>query len=550
MSEAVVYCAKSTQDRKASIPDQLIDCREMAAENGWTVIGEFSDENFSAYSGNRGPGLEAAKRRATEAARKSGSIVMLVAQAHDRFARGAGDAPGAPQSLGELWHELRRKNVHLRTVEDDEEMRDEQTVAAIGRRAYIDSRRKSKSVKKGLARRARDRGKLAGGPRPYGYEYVGERPDRSLVIIPAEALIVVRIYQDTIAGMSQLGIARQLNREGVSTISGNPWGQPTVRAILMNPLYRGSIKHAGEVYPGAHKAIVTEEMWNQADAIRSSKTRSRGGRWPRGSHLLTHGLGKCGTCGWTLVPRTDPGRRGASHQTYRCDGRYRNGPDFCPQPPIDRQVIDEAMLGELNETYLDLDATRQRLEARHATDTSIAAEALRHAEAEVQKAGERIGRVERGFQDGFLEAGDYSNQRTQLRDEQEAAMAALQRAQSHLTDLESTGGLQDAEEAVLRHLADLRAAIAEGIEQAPNLNALRTLLRRLFERVIYLPEGHQWLTQVSAMRESGVQIKGAVLVPFLREGAIESIDLATYVPKIRRSTLPLGETTDGNSLDR
>jgi hypothetical protein len=156
MSEAVVYCAKSTQDR------------QMAAKNGWTVIGEFSDENFSAYSGNRGPGLEAAKRCATEAARKSGSIVMLVAQAHDRFARGAGDAPGAPQSLGELWHELRRENVHLRTVEDDEEMRDEQTVAAIGRRAYIDSRRKSKSVKKGLARRARDRGKLAGGPRPYG----------------------------------------------------------------------------------------------------------------------------------------------------------------------------------------------------------------------------------------------------------------------------------------------------------------------------------------------------------------------------------------------
>ena len=156
---AILYAAKSTEDRNLSIPEQLDDAREMAEENGWEIVGEFSDEDFSAYSGNRGPDLEAAKQCAIEAAQKAGTPAMLVAQAHDRrrsFARGAGDEPGAPQSLGELWHEMRRRNVQLRTVEDDEEMRDEASVA-IGRRAYIDSRRKSKSVKKGLRRRAADK---------------------------------------------------------------------------------------------------------------------------------------------------------------------------------------------------------------------------------------------------------------------------------------------------------------------------------------------------------------------------------------------------------
>jgi DNA invertase Pin-like site-specific DNA recombinase len=60
MSETVraaIYCAKSTEDRNASLPEQLDDCRQMAAENGWTIVGEFSDEKFSAYSGNRAPGL-------------------------------------------------------------------------------------------------------------------------------------------------------------------------------------------------------------------------------------------------------------------------------------------------------------------------------------------------------------------------------------------------------------------------------------------------------------------------------------------------------------
>jgi hypothetical protein len=72
-----------------------------------------------------------------------------------------------------VWHELRRRNVWLRTVEDDEEMRDEASVAAIGRRAHIDSKRKSKSVKKGMTRRARDRGKLSGGPRALGFRWEG-----------------------------------------------------------------------------------------------------------------------------------------------------------------------------------------------------------------------------------------------------------------------------------------------------------------------------------------------------------------------------------------
>src|SRR4051812_42702601 len=100
---AVIYAAKSTEDRKDSITTQIEDCEEMAAENDWVVIGSFRDEGFSAYSGNRGPGLEAARRRAAEVAAERGCVVMLVAQAHDRFARGAGDRPNAPESLGEIW---------------------------------------------------------------------------------------------------------------------------------------------------------------------------------------------------------------------------------------------------------------------------------------------------------------------------------------------------------------------------------------------------------------------------------------------------------------
>ena len=102
---AVIYGAKSTEDTHGSIGTQLADCRALAEREGWTVIGEFHDEAFSAYKGNRGPGLEAAKTLAAHAAAEDGRCV-LVAQDADRFARGAGDAPGAADHLGEVYFSM------------------------------------------------------------------------------------------------------------------------------------------------------------------------------------------------------------------------------------------------------------------------------------------------------------------------------------------------------------------------------------------------------------------------------------------------------------
>src|SRR4051794_4755744 len=87
----------------------------MAQREGWVIAGEFSDEAFSAYSGNRGPGLEQAKALAASTAAVEG-VAILVAQDADRYARGAGDAPGAAEHLGEVYFSLKRQGVELWTV--------------------------------------------------------------------------------------------------------------------------------------------------------------------------------------------------------------------------------------------------------------------------------------------------------------------------------------------------------------------------------------------------------------------------------------------------
>jgi DNA invertase Pin-like site-specific DNA recombinase len=75
--KAVIYGAKSTADKHLSIPGQIEDGQEKAEAEGWEIVGECSDEGFSAFSGNRGPGLEQAKRIAAQTAAKSGEVCMV-----------------------------------------------------------------------------------------------------------------------------------------------------------------------------------------------------------------------------------------------------------------------------------------------------------------------------------------------------------------------------------------------------------------------------------------------------------------------------------------
>lgn len=500
MSAAILYSAKSTKDRHLSIPEQRDDCREMAAENGWEVVGDFADENFTAYSGNRGPGLAAAIALAKRTAAERGCEVYLVAQHTSRFARGDGARPDAPKALVELYHEWARSNVRGRLVENDTAMSSSVAAAVQGEADHSESKRKGKSVRKGLRRRARDRGKLAGGPRPYGYRWVGDRGEKRLEVVSAEVPVVVRIFNDSIAGVSQKSLAAALNRDGVPSATGKRWIQASVRRVLTNVIYIGQIRHMGETYVGEHDSIITDATWNAAAAIREGRaderrttknehgdlrgaakgTNNGGGRRPKGSHLMVKGLLRC-SCGAAMVPRTVVNRQTPPTETYFCLARDQDV-TACPQKPIRRDLIDGPLLDSLTTRYLDLDETRERLRARRSIDAEVAASTLAEAESERLRAAERLSRVVRDYQDGKLDVDDYREQRADLVEEQQAAEAAVLRAGSRVEDLRPSA-TDDVEEETLRRLAAMRATVLGGVEAAADVDALRVVLRQLFAEV-------------------------------------------------------------------
>ena len=274
---AVIYAAKSTEDRHGSIPTQVKDCRALAERQGWTVVGEETDEAFSAFSGNRGPGLERAKALAASTSAEHGRCV-LVAQDADRFARGAGDAPGAADHLAEVYFSMRRQRVALWTERTGE--LDLICAALEGERNHDESARKTQAVKAGKRRQA-ERGEHLGGPLPDGYRgepYLTERGDKRqrTTLDPERADVVRGIFRLAEEGVPDAAIARSLNARGVTTRKGNPWTRRAVQDLLTRPFYAGRVSYDGESFPGRHEALLDPAAWERLMAARGERDLGHG----------------------------------------------------------------------------------------------------------------------------------------------------------------------------------------------------------------------------------------------------------------------------------
>ena len=103
--------------------------------------------------------------------------------------------------------------------------------------AQQESESLSKNTKMGIQYRFQQ-GKVMVNAR----NFLGYDKDESghLIINPAEAEIVKRIFREYLEGASCQKIARGLERDGIRTARGNPrWHDSTVRKILENEKYMG-----------------------------------------------------------------------------------------------------------------------------------------------------------------------------------------------------------------------------------------------------------------------------------------------------------------------
>lgn len=394
-TEAVLYGAKSSPDPAGSIETQLTDCRGAAEAEGRKVIGEFSDEAFSAYKANRGPGLERAKRLAVERGAE------LWVQHSDRLARGDGLTA---DHLAEVYFALRRFGVRLRSVEDDENLSDAIRAVLIGERNFEDSKRDGAATAAGIERAAR-RGDWLGGILADGYRVLRDvdaagKVTRRVEFDPDRKPIYDLIWDLARRGFSSIAIVTELDRKGhltrprKSKHRARPFDANRVRQTLGNPFYAGLAIHRGEVVgEGNWPSYVEPEDFHRLREERSARSRAgrrRGpGRPPEG-YLLAR-IAVCGQCGspMDIVPghvRKD----GTRPRRYVCR-THRERPADCASGPFDAALVDPAMVDNLASILGDVEAIREGVAAARDADRA-------RLEAEAHSAREEAEDADRAMQ--------------------------------------------------------------------------------------------------------------------------------------------------------
>ena len=116
-----------------------------------------------------------------------------------------------------------------------------------------------------------------GGIVPLGYCV----RDRKLVVSETEAAQVRHIYGRYIQLANVDSLRRELAKDGYRGKGRYKDGKQTTSIssngalthILTNPLYRGWISHRGELHAGQHEAIVSKELWDEVQAVISTRKR-------------------------------------------------------------------------------------------------------------------------------------------------------------------------------------------------------------------------------------------------------------------------------------
>jgi site-specific DNA recombinase len=393
---AIIYAAKSSEDKKGSIPTQLSDCQAMAEREGWEVVGEYQDEAKSAYSGSRGDGLLSARAHAERVA-----PCVLVVQHTDRLARGDGVAAA---HLVEVLLWGRKAGITIRSVQDDSTGESILMAAVMGDRNYEDSRRKSEAVKSGKQREL-EKGNWHGGTPPDGYT----KPEggKGLVIDEARAPVIRRIFELALEGVSRAAIVRTINAEGHRTRpvpngthpnrhahDGLPWTNFRVGDVLANPVYAGRLvlyrrtPKETQPRPGTWEPIIDPDDFDRVGA-KAEKRKEEGAKPQQGRptslYALSH-LAVCDTCGRPMYGETEkkPRKDGTKKRSYVCASK-RGADGTCIAPRLDAERIDQAVIDHLDRLFVDMETWKDELSRAAGEQRAVAEGELTRAEKELTK---------------------------------------------------------------------------------------------------------------------------------------------------------------------
>ncbi len=345
-----------------SLDNQISYYTNLIGENkNWEYVPGYIDEGLS--------GMSTAKRenfhRMIDDA-KSGRFDLVITKEITRFARNTLDSIKYTRELLSCGVGVFFQNDNINTLDEDSELR----LTIMSGIAQDELRKLSSRIKFGHQQAIKNNVVL-GNSRIFGYD----KKDKRLVINEGEAEMVrelFELYATDEYSMKQL--EDLFWQKGYRNRNGNKIAHSTMSNTISNPKYKGyyvgnKVKivdmftkkqhflppeewvmfkdESGEIVP----AIVSEELWERANAVLARRSRDVKNRQNKCNHqnLLTGKL-YCTHCGAAYYRRDSRDKNGNVNSKWVCSGKIKNGADSCPSFPIYEDELKPILFDVFRET--------------------------------------------------------------------------------------------------------------------------------------------------------------------------------------------------------
>ena len=345
-----------------SLDNQISYYTNLIGENkNWEYVPGYIDEGLS--------GMSTAKRENFHHMiddAKSGRFDLVITKEITRFARNTLDSIKYTRELLSCGVGVFFQNDNINTLDEDSELR----LTIMSGIAQDELRKLSSRIKFGHQQAIKNNVVL-GNSRIFGYD----KKDKRLVINEGEAEMVrelFELYATDEYSMKQL--EDLFWQKGYRNRNGNKIAHSTMSNTISNPKYKGyyvgnKVKivdmftkkqhflppeewvmfkdESGEIVP----AIVSEELWERANAVLARRSRDVKNRQNKCNHqnLLTGKL-YCTHCGAAYYRRDSRDKNGNVNSKWVCSGKIKNGADSCPSFPIYEDELKPILFDVFRET--------------------------------------------------------------------------------------------------------------------------------------------------------------------------------------------------------
>ncbi|APX32402.1 hypothetical protein BH708_06340 [Brachybacterium sp. P6-10-X1] len=414
---AAIYSRISRDDRgdEAGVRRQEADCRELAAQLGYTVAAVFTDND-------RGASTRSKKARPAYAEMlhraRAGEFSAVLAYSTSRLTR----RPKENEDLIEL---VERRGVQIKTVVSGDYRLDTADGRAVARTLAAwdaaEAERTAERVKRAMLERAKEG--RSHGITPWGWTRAFDGTEQ---LDTEVAPILKDVARRVLAGASLRSVCADLNARGVATPSGKgSWNATVLRQVLLRERNAGRRvlyptpkegerrrAHAPMITRGKWPAILSEDEQDQLIALLTDPAR----RTSRGTEVryLMSGKLLCGKCGARMRSQVGAKFTRKDGTGGRRPWAYVCAVNFCTRAKA--EDVDEAVEGLLLARLRAEDGPTVLSADRGGTQA--AADRLAGLQARLDRAADE-------YADGLIEASQLSRITERLRPQIAAAELEL-----------------------------------------------------------------------------------------------------------------------------